>query len=221
MIRKATWLKLEFILSNDFLSNFLSLLILSRVEKESLKTRTSFYLSKLFILHVNYFALLLVPSNQQGRRVPSASPASPAQNVGNRRPQSPSPQPSPQPGASRGQPRPPKDEEEDDDEDSEPEEKFVCPRADGLYADPGSCKKFYLCGSWHAWAQSCPPSLYFDDRLKFCTFKTAQLACGPLNEEEVKEEEAQTNQDNLPYCDQRRCQLPNCFCTEEGTQIPG
>ena len=138
-----------------------------------------------------------------------------SQNVGSRRGSS---EESRQ-GASRGQPRPPDDDE--DDEDSGSDEKFTCPRADGLYADPSSCKKFYLCGSWHAWAQSCPPSLYFDDKLKFCTFKTAQLTCGPITEEEVRNEEAKTQQTNYPVCDKSKCQLPNCYCSDEGVSIPG
>jgi hypothetical protein len=78
-----------------------------------------------------------------------------------------------------------------------------------------------LCGSWKSWSQNCPPSLYFDGKLKFCTFKTPALTCGPVDEEELKKEELERNQDNLPSCDPNQCQLPNCFCTEEGTQIPG
>ncbi len=163
----------------------------------------------------NYY---LVPTQQQGRRAPSSVPSaqSAQQNAGNRRgvPQQSSS------GFSRGQPKP--DEESEDDSDSEGSEKrFVCPKADGLFPDPNNCKKFMLCGSWKSWSQSCPPSLYFDGKLKFCTFKTSALTCGPVDEEELKKEELERNQDKLPSCDPTQCQLPNCFCTEEGTQIPG
>lgn len=85
-----------------------------------------------------------------------------------------------------------------------------------------SCKKFILCGSSHPWQQVCPPGLYFDSKLKFCTFKTSSLTCGPVSdEEEVKQDEAtQDAQDSLPTCD-NKCQLPDCFCSADGTAIPG
>lgn len=100
--------------------------------------------------------------------------------------------------------------------------KFECPRPDGLFADPSSCKKFILCGSSHPWQQTCPPGLYFDSKLKFCTFKTSSLTCGPVSdEEEVRQDEAtQEAQDSLPVCDSR-CQLPDCFCSPDGTTVPG
>lgn len=68
----------------------------------------------------------------------------------------------------------------------------------------------------------CPPGLYFDSKLKFCTFKTSSLTCGPVSdEEEVKQDEAtQDAQDSLPTCD-NKCQLPDCFCSADGTAIPG
>lgn len=68
----------------------------------------------------------------------------------------------------------------------------------------------------------CPPGLYFDSKLKFCTFKTSSLTCGPVSdEEEVKQDEAtQDAQDSLPTCD-NKCQLPDCLCSADGTAIPG
>lgn len=85
-----------------------------------------------------------------------------------------------------------------------------------------SCKRFILCGSSHPWQQTCPPGLYFDSKLKFCTFKTSSLTCGPVSdEEEVKQDEAtQDAQDSLPTCD-NKCKLPDCFCSADGTAIPG
>lgn len=117
----------------------------------------------------------------------------------------------------------PLDPDADEDQDSgSSDAKFQCPRPDGLFADPASCKKFILCGSSHPWQQVCPPGLYFDSKLKFCTFKTASLTCGPVSdEEEVKQDEAtQDAQDSLPTCDSK-CQLPDCFCSPDGTSIPG
>jgi peptidoglycan/xylan/chitin deacetylase (PgdA/CDA1 family) len=160
-----------------------------------------------------------VPTEQQGRRAPSSSPSQ--QSTQQNRRGSP-PQPGENLGSGRGgggRPQPP--EESEDEEDGNGEKRFVCPKADGLFADPNSCRKFMLCGSWKSWSQTCPPSLYFDGKLKFCTFKTPSLTCGPVSEEETIREEKERNQDKLPTCDPNQCQLPNCFCSEEGTSIPG
>lgn len=91
-----------------------------------------------------------------------------------------------------------------------------------LLKTKASCKKFILCGSSHPWQQVCPPGLYFDSKLRFCTFKTSSLTCGPVSdEEEVKQDEAtQDAQDSLPTCD-NKCKLPDCFCSADGTAIPG
>ncbi|OTF80420.1 Chitin binding Peritrophin-A domain containing protein, partial [Euroglyphus maynei] len=97
---------------------------------------------------------------------------------------------------------------------------FSCPKSDGLFADPNNCRKFNLCGNWRAWSQTCPPSLYFDSKLKYCTFKTEQLTCGPIDEAEVRAEERELSQDALPTCVLDECRLPNCFCTNDGTLIP-
>ncbi|CAG2165007.1 unnamed protein product, partial [Oppiella nova] len=157
------------------------------------------------------------PTQQQGRRAPVAVPASQS-TAGNRR----GGQPSSSPTLSRGGPQPPPPaDDEDEDTDANGDIRFVCPKADGLFPDPNSCRKFMLCGSWKAWSQTCPPSLYFDGKLKYCTFKTPQLKCGAVSEEETEKEELERNQDKLPTCDPNQCQLPNCFCSEEGTSIPG
>lgn len=159
--------------------------------------------------------LLIGQTWGQGRRAPQSVGSQP----NSRRSQVPSPPSStPAPPPSRGVPRnkPEEPEEGEDDDDPAP---FTCPRSDGLYADPSNCKRFYLCGAYHAYSQACPPSLYFDDKLKFCTFKTAALVCGPV--EEDPEEKISTNQEKLTICNKQTCQLPNCFCSDEGTTIPG
>lgn len=159
-----------------------------------------------------------MPTQQQGRRAPSGSPSQQSSQQ-NRRGGQP-PQPGQNLGGGRGGP-PPRDQNDDEEEGEAEEKVFVCPKADGLFPDPNSCRKFMLCGSWKSWSQTCPPSLYFDGKLKFCTFKTPQLTCGPVSEEETRREEKERNQDKLPACDPNQCQLPNCFCSEEGTSIPG
>lgn len=110
--------------------------------------------------------------------------------------------------------------EDDEDADSSSDNNFVCPKSDGLFADPSNCRKFNLCGNWKAWSQTCPPSLYFDSKLKFCTFKTDQLTCGPIDEAQIRAEEHELSQDALPNCVSSDCRLPNCFCTNDGTLIP-
>ncbi|KAH9516648.1 Cda4p, variant 2 [Dermatophagoides farinae] len=109
---------------------------------------------------------------------------------------------------------------DDDDSHGNSGADFTCPKSDGLFADPNNCRKFNLCGNWRSWSQTCPPSLYFDAKLKYCTFKTDQLTCGPIDEAEVRAEERELSQDALPPCVLDDCRLPNCFCTNDGTLIP-
>ncbi|KAG8196758.1 hypothetical protein JTE90_014491 [Oedothorax gibbosus] len=97
---------------------------------------------------------------------------------------------------------------------------FKCPGADGLFADPESCKKFYICSAYYPFAQNCPSSLYFDDVKKFCTRKTKQLKCGPV---EPPPATAAPTADPLaaPPCDPSICVLPECYCSADATRIPG
>ncbi|XP_057377397.1 LOW QUALITY PROTEIN: chitin deacetylase 1-like [Daphnia carinata] len=97
-------------------------------------------------------------------------------------------------------------------------EDYVCPGSSGNYADPKSCRRFYQCVEGHPFLSRCPSSLYFDDIQKLCTFKN-EAVCGPvattpapLIVEEV---------DRARKCDPANCELPNCFCSSDGTQVPG
>ena len=161
-----------------------------------------------------------MPTEQQGRRAPPSSASNQQSTQQNRRG---GPPPAGQNlGSGRGGGGGPLPADESEyEEDGDGEKVFACPKADGLFPDPNSCRKFMLCGSWKSWSQTCPPSLYFDGKLKYCTFKSPSLTCGPVSEEETKREEKERNQDKLPACDPTQCQLPNCFCSEEGTSIPG
>lgn len=66
--------------------------------------------------------------------------------------------------------------------------------------------------------QSCPAGLYWHDVKKQCTYKN-QAVCGP-----VEATEPPPTTEN-PYaavnCDPANCQLPECFCSKDGTRIPG
>lgn len=99
------------------------------------------------------------------------------------------------------------------------DEDFECPLPDGLFADPESCRKFIICAGGHPFTQNCPPSLYFDDIKKFCTRKTRELACGPVT---VTTTEPPTPDPLAAQkCDPSQCNLPDCFCSSDGTRIPG
>ncbi|XP_015915592.1 chitin deacetylase 7 [Parasteatoda tepidariorum] len=97
---------------------------------------------------------------------------------------------------------------------------FECPRPDGLFADPTTCRKFYTCSSNYPFLQNCPSSLYFDDVKKFCTRKTKQLVCGPVDTPDATEPPPP---DPLAAgeCDPAACVLPECYCSSDGTRIPG
>lgn len=164
------------------------------------------------------FVQFLVSSVHSQRRIPTPS------NRGQQSPPQQQQQPSRGPTeASRQSPAPSKSSDDDDDSESGPGKEggsFECPKSDGLFPDNVSCRKFYLCGNWKAWSQTCPPSLYFDSKLKYCTFKTDTLTCGPIDEAEVRAEERELSQEALPTCNINQCQLPACFCTNDGTLIP-
>lgn len=98
-------------------------------------------------------------------------------------------------------------------------EDFECPFPDGLFADPETCRRFYICSGGTPFSQTCPPSLYFDDVKKFCTFKNKELTCGPV--ESTTTERPKPDPDTAPKCDPVLCQLPECYCSPDGTLIPG
>lgn len=98
-------------------------------------------------------------------------------------------------------------------------EDFVCPEADGLYADPETCRRFYICSGYYPFTQNCPSSLYFDDIKKFCTRKTKDLVCGPV--ETPPTVPPTIDPATTTECDPATCVLPDCFCSADGTLIPG
>lgn len=100
-----------------------------------------------------------------------------------------------------------------------PAEDYECPFPDGLFADPETCRRFYICSAGTAFSQTCPPSLYFDDHKKFCTFKNKELTCGPV--ESTTTERPPPDPEVAPKCDPSQCALPECFCSPDGTRIPG
>ncbi|XP_046650614.1 chitin deacetylase 1-like [Daphnia pulicaria] len=97
-------------------------------------------------------------------------------------------------------------------------EDYVCPVGSGNFADPKSCRRFYQCVEGTPFLSRCPSSLFFDDIQKLCTFKN-EAVCGPVatTPAPIVVDEV----DKALKCDSAKCQLPNCFCSRDGTLIPG
>ncbi|CAH0406911.1 unnamed protein product [Chilo suppressalis] len=98
---------------------------------------------------------------------------------------------------------------------------FVCPegtQGNGNFADPATCRRFYQCVDGYPYLNRCPSGLYFDDISKFCTFKV-EARCGPIATTPAPITEAPL--DLALKCDPAECQLPYCFCSKDGTLIPG
>ncbi|XP_063376788.1 chitin deacetylase 1 [Cydia fagiglandana] len=100
-------------------------------------------------------------------------------------------------------------------------EDFVCPEGttgNGNFADPATCRRFYQCVDGYPYLNRCPSGLYFDDISKFCTFK-AEARCGPIATTPAPITEAPL--DLATKCEPSQCELPQCFCSKDGTLIPG
>lgn len=102
----------------------------------------------------------------------------------------------------------------------EKHEEFACPSGygNGNYADPVTCRRFYQCVDGFPYQNRCPSGLYFDDVAKFCTFKD-EAKCGPILSTPAPITE--TPLDLAKKCDPAECQLPYCYCSKDGTNIPG
>uniref|UniRef100_A0A1B6H8U7 Chitin-binding type-2 domain-containing protein n=1 Tax=Homalodisca liturata TaxID=320908 RepID=A0A1B6H8U7_9HEMI len=105
-------------------------------------------------------------------------------------------------------------------DDKKEEVEFVCPegQGNGNFADPATCRRFYQCVDNYPYLNRCPSGLYFDDVNKLCTFKN-EARCGPLPTTVAPSTEPP--QDLAQKCDTSKCVLPYCFCSRDGTIIPG
>ncbi|XP_057341564.1 chitin deacetylase 1 [Microplitis mediator] len=105
-------------------------------------------------------------------------------------------------------------------EDEKKDEEFTCPegQGNGNFADPATCRRFYQCVDGYPYLNRCPSGLHFDDISKFCTFKN-EARCGPIPTTPAPVTETPT--DLAERCDTANCQLPYCFCSRDGTLIPG
>jgi len=122
------------------------------------------------------------------------------------------------------QPRPERDTnvtstEEEKKEKKEPEkdcDSFVCPENRGNYADPCTCRRFYICSTDGAAHRSfCPNGLYWDDEKKICTYKN-EAKCGPLEPSKERKKFVP----KVKQCDLQECQLPYCYCSRSGEVSP-
>merc|ERR1712154_633676 len=102
------------------------------------------------------------------------------------------------------------DEAEGGEEEECPE--YVCPEQHGSFADPCECRRFYKCNHGVPTRLLCPSNLYFDDVLKYCTYKN-EAQCGPVEVKKKVEEDPATRAPRCPR-DPDVCQLANyCFCS--------
>ncbi|XP_065158582.1 chitin deacetylase 1 isoform X1 [Atheta coriaria] len=97
---------------------------------------------------------------------------------------------------------------------------FECPQGmgNGNFADPATCRRFYQCVDGYPYLNRCPSGLYFDDIQKYCTFKD-EARCGPLAATPAPSTESPENL--AKKCDLSECVLPYCYCSKDGTTIPG
>ncbi|KDR24193.1 uncharacterized protein LOC110828651 [Zootermopsis nevadensis] len=100
------------------------------------------------------------------------------------------------------------------------EKEFICPEGagNGNFADPATCRRFYQCVDGFPYLNRCPSGLYFDDINKLCTFKN-EARCGPISTTPAPITEPPV--DLAKKCDTSSCELPYCFCSRDGTRIPG
>jgi len=94
---------------------------------------------------------------------------------------------------------------------------FECPQPSGNFANPKNCRRFYQCVDNFAYSSRCPAGLKFDDIDKFCT-EPKDARCGPIAQEPVV---VVKPEDQAPKCNMAACSLPNCYCSNDGTAIPG
>ncbi|KAF5300043.1 hypothetical protein FQR65_LT09300 [Abscondita terminalis] len=99
-------------------------------------------------------------------------------------------------------------------------EDFLCPEnlGNGNYADPQTCRRFYQCVDGYPYLNRCPSGLFFDDISKLCTFKD-EARCGPIVSTPAPVTEPAA--DLAEKCNPKECLLPECFCSKDGTSIPG
>ena len=57
---------------------------------------------------------------------------------------------------------------------------FECPKPNGLFADPKTCRRFINCVETYPYLSHCPGGLHFDDISKSCMFQK-DATCGPVS----------------------------------------
>jgi len=98
-------------------------------------------------------------------------------------------------------------------------EDFECPVKDGSFADPCTCRRYYTCVDFRPIKSFCPSGLYWDDIKKFCTYKN-EAVCGPVASTPAPPTTTPPP-DSAEKCDEEKCTLPYCFCSKDGTKVPG
>jgi len=96
---------------------------------------------------------------------------------------------------------------------------FDCPVKDGSFADPCTCRRYYSCIDFRPVKQHCPSGLYWDDIKKYCTYKN-EAVCGPVASTPAPPSTT-APPDTSKKCDPEACELPWCYCSPTGSEIPG
>merc|ERR1719225_1870326 len=100
---------------------------------------------------------------------------------------------------------------------------FECPVKDGSFADPCTCRRYYSCVDFRPIKSFCPSGLYWDDVKKLCTYKS-EAVCGPVASTAAPPTTT-PSPDKAARCpradEAAECELPWCYCSRDGTSIPG
>merc|ERR1711978_552805 len=87
-----------------------------------------------------------------------------------------------------------------------------------LKAGDDSCRDVIQCTAGGLQAIRCPPGLAFDLEKQTCDWKWAVKNCDKLTKERKVQPLLSTDE---PLCDKNICKLPDCFCSEDGSEVPG
>ncbi|XP_026299909.1 uncharacterized protein LOC725391 isoform X3 [Apis mellifera] len=79
---------------------------------------------------------------------------------------------------------------------------------------PAECAKYYLCLDNEVFEFRCSQGLLFDVSRQVCDFKANVNNCDVMSD-------IRNDPNGALPCDPKRCHLPDCWCSKDGTAIPG
>lgn len=99
-------------------------------------------------------------------------------------------------------------------------QQFTCPQSNGQFASEDNCRVFYQCVDNISYRKRCAAGSLYDGLKHECVDRhLPDIKCGP----QVTTEAPVTTPDPFvaKACDKFACQIPECHCSEDGTEIPG